>query len=295
MKNILLLLTLVSSHLFAQDLKKTAQYHFNNQEWDAAAKDYKRYLKKNENDSSAWYKLANSYVNLKQYEAAISSFEKAQETNFSINFVSYSLSKMYAVMNNELKMLEALNLGAKNGLPIYARLHNDKEFDSYRESDGFKEVLEKIKLNAYPCLTASNYRHFDFWLGEWDVYVNGNKVGENVITEAQGGCALHENYTTGGNYAGQSINYYDPIGKKWHQHWVGSSGDVYNYLETKREEGLLQFESNFMGPNGQISLSRLTIKLNENGTVRQLFESSTNQGKTWSSTFDGMYKKMNNN
>ncbi len=170
-------------------------------------------------------------------------------------------------------------------------MKNDKEFSAYSETDGFKEVLEKVKNNAYPCLTGKDYRHFDFWLGEWDVYANGRKVGDNSITMAQGGCAIHENYVTAGNYAGQSINYYDPIAKKWHQHWVGSGGDVYNYLETKREEGLLQFESDFMGANGQISLSRLTFTLNEDGTVRQLFEASTDEGKTWTIGFDGLYKK----
>ena len=120
------------------------------------------------------------------------------------------------------------------------------------------------------------------------------KVGDNSITMAVGGCAIHENYTTQGNYAGQSINFYDPIDKKWHQHWVGSGGDVYNYLETKREEGLLQFESKFMGSQGAISFSRLTFTLNEDGSVRQLFESSTDEGKTWNSAFDGLYKKKGN-
>ncbi|MEM1409036.1 MAG: hypothetical protein AAGG59_19785, partial [Bacteroidota bacterium] len=154
--------------------------------------------------------------------------------------------------------------------------------------------LDKIKGNAYPCLSASDYRHFDFWLGTWDVFASGRKAGVNVISMAEGGCAIHENYTTAGNYSGQSINYYDPIDEKWHQHWVGSGGDVYNYLETKRDTGMLQFESKFMGPGGQIGLSRLTFTLNDDGTVRQLFESSVDDGKTWSTAFDGLYKKQNN-
>ena len=146
--------------------------------------------------------------------------------------------------------------------------------------------------NPYPCEDDTKYRHFDFWIGEWDVFVNDAKVGENSITKAVGGCAIHESYTTQGGYAGQSINFYDPIDKKWHQHWVGSGQDVYNYLEVDKKEGMLQFESPFWNPqNEQITISRLTFTLNKDGSVRQLFETSTDDGKTWAAGFDGLYKR----
>ena len=286
-----LALSVMTFVVLSQDLKKSAQEHFNNEEWAEAIKDYKKYLKKNKSDSSVWYALAGTYAKAEQFGEAIESFEKAKETNFSILFVAYSMAKVYAKTKNEGKMLAALNEGADNGLPIYTRMKSEPDFEAYKSSNGFGEVLEKVKNNAYPCLSSENDRHFDFWLGEWDVYANGRKVGDNSITKAKGGCAIHENYITAGNYAGQSINYYDPIDKKWHQHWVGSGGDVYNYLETKRSEGMLQFESKFMGANGQISLSKLTFTLNEDGTVRQLFEGSTDGGKTWTPAFDGLYKK----
>ncbi len=153
-------------------------------------------------------------------------------------------------------------------------------------------VAQNSNSNPYPCENDPKYRHFDFWLGEWDVFVNGNKVGDNSITKAVGGCAIHESYTTQQGYAGQSINFYDPIDKKWHQHWVGSGQDVYNYLEVDKSEGMLQFESPFWNPqNGQVSISRLTFTLNEDGSVRQLFQTSTDEGKTWTAGFDGLYKK----
>jgi tetratricopeptide (TPR) repeat protein len=292
MKKILLLLMITAVQLTAQDLKQSGLDKFNKQEWTAAAKDFNKYLKTHDKDSAIWYNLGKTYFNMEKFEEAIASYTMAKETNFAANFISYAMGKTYARMANESLMLAALKEGAENGLPIYTRLINDVEFEAYRNSVEFQHILEQVKSNAYPCLSKDDYRHFDFWLGDWDVFVNGNKVGENRITMAQGGCAIHENYTTAGNYAGQSINYFDPIAKKWHQHWVGSGGDVYNYLETKKEDGLLQFESDFMGPSGQISLSRLTFSRNADGSVRQLFESSTDDGKTWSSAFDGLYKKM---
>ena len=123
------------------------------------------------------------------------------------------------------------------------------------------------------------------------MYAGGQKGGENSITMTKGGCVIHENYVTSGNYAGQSINFHGPIDNLWHQHWVGSSGNTYNYLETKRNKGLLQFESEFMNPGGSITRSRLTFRLNDDGTVRQLFEGSSDGGNTWTSAFDGLYKR----
>lgn len=289
--NALILFLFITTQAFTQDLKETALKHFTNQEWEDASSTYLKYLKRNNGDSLDWYNLALSNSRLAKHEKAIEYFNEAKKRNFPPIFISFGISKSYAGLREEDKMIATLNDAASNGLNALTLLKTDPAFTDYLDTPAFIEVLKKVEQNAYPCLGNANYRHFDFWLGEWDVMVNGRKVGDNSITMAKGGCAVHENYKTAGNYAGQSINFYDPIDKKWHQHWVGSSGDVYNYLETKREPGLLQFESKFMRPSGNISLSRLTFTLNNDGTVRQLFEGSTDDGKTWTPSFDGLYKK----
>ena len=41
-----------------------------------------------------------------------------------------------------------------------------------------------------PCV-ASEYRQFDFWIGDWDVTVlNGKAAGTNLIKPILGGCVL---------------------------------------------------------------------------------------------------------
>lgn len=292
MKKILfLLLSTIYIQGISQSLVENANTKFGNQDWEGAVKDYTKYLKKNKSDSSAWYSLAMSYKNLENYDKAIESFKIARQTNFNQYFVDFNLSKVYALQDDTKNMYLTLTKTAENGFPAYSRLKNDVEFADYKQDEQFKSILDQVELNAYPCLSGDNTRHFDFWIGEWEVFVNGNKVGDNSITRAPGGCAIHESYTTAGNYSGQSINFYSPVDKKWHQHWVGSGGDVYNYIETKKEEGMLQFVSEFMNAQGTISLSRLTFTLNDDGTVRQLFENSTDDGKTWTPGFDGLYKK----
>lgn len=293
MKNILTLLfaCLICLQINGQELKQQADQAFGDERWNDAIMLYTKHLKKNKKDSSAWYSLATSQMNTESYDDALESFGQAKATNFNPHFVNLSIAKIHAVTENSDKLYSSLEEAAEQGLFTFARLEQDAEFDNYRDSEQFQAILKKVELNAYPCLSNPVSRHFDFWIGEWDVFVNGNKVGENYITRAKGGCAIHENYITTRNYAGQSINFYSPVDKKWHQHWVGSSGDVYNYMETKREEGMLQFVSDFMTPQGTVILSRLTLTLNEDGTVRQLFESSTDDGESWSPAFDGLYKR----
>lgn len=277
---------------FSQNLLEGANEKYTNQNWSGAAKDYKKYLKKNDSDSAAWYNLGMCQYNLKEYETAVTSLSAAGERNFNLNFVNIHIAKAWINTGQVENMYQSLEKAAEKGLATYSRLTLDEEFESVRSSDRFQKIVSKVELNAYPCLSDDKARHFDFWLGEWDVFVGDQKVGENSITRAQGGCAIHENYITTRNYAGQSINFYSPVDEKWHQHWVGSSGDVYNYVEIDKNDGMLQFLSDFKNPfNGNLSLSRLTFTLNEDGTVTQLFESSTDGGETWTSAFNGLYKK----
>ncbi|MTI22559.1 tetratricopeptide repeat protein [Fulvivirga sp. RKSG066] len=294
MRNIITILLLFGGfHLMAQST--AGDKHFNNQEWQEAIKAYTKHLKKNSADSAALFKTAQAYLNLNQYEQALEYFQQAESSNYSVNATTLGKAQVYLAQDQNEEALATIVSGANQGASFYMTLKNDPTYDPLRDLSDYQKALSVLETNAYPCLNSEKYRHFDFWLGEWDVLVNGQKVGDNSITRANGGCAIHENYTTGTrNYTGQSINYYDPIDKKWHQHWVGSGGDVFNYLETDRADGMLQFESKFMNQQGRISLSRLTFTLNDDGTVRQFFESSTDEGKTWSPAFDGLYKKKEN-
>ncbi|UII30412.1 tetratricopeptide repeat protein [Fulvivirga ulvae] len=281
---------LMATLSFSQTVKEVADANFTKARYDLASKNYLKYLKENSKDSTAWYNLGISAMNLKEYDEAIDYLKKAQNLNYPFSFTNYSVAKTYALNNENELAIQTLQAGADNGAAAYKKISEEVAFDKIRSMEEYKKAIAKIKLNAYPCLKDEKRRHFDFWLGEWDVYARGQKAGENSITLADGGCVIHESYTTAGNYSGQSMNYYDPIDQKWHQHWVGATGDTYNYIETDKSKGMLQFKSQFMNQQGEISISRMTFTLNEDGTVRQLMESSTDNGITWQIAFDGLYK-----
>ena len=136
-------------------------------------------------------------------------------------------------------------------------------------------------------------RQFDFWVGDWDVTTpEGKPAGTNKIEQVSGGAALLENWqgdpaAGGGN--GKSLNTYNRGKKQWQQFWVGSGGGV---LELAG--GIVDASMVLKGEHevrGQHLLERITWTPRADGSVRQLWDQSTDGGKTWQVVFDGMYRK----
>lgn len=136
--------------------------------------------------------------------------------------------------------------------------------------------------------SSSDHRAFDFWLGEWEVTANGSLAGQNLITSTQGGCILHEHWTGTGGSTGESFNFYDRSTGKWNQLWIDAQGNVLR-LEGGFEEGSLRLAGTTRGRNGGSTLQRLAFIPRSDGSVRQLWESSTDGGVTWVVVFDGRY------
>ena len=133
---------------------------------------------------------------------------------------------------------------------------------------------------ADPPCTSAAHRQFDFWVGTWSVELPTGKVaGTNRITKIENGCALLEEWTGAGGMTGKSLNIYDASRKVWHQTWVDSSGTLLT-LEGRFENDAMRLTSK----TNRITWSRLS-----DGNVRQLWEQTTDGGKTWKVAFDGKY------
>lgn len=142
---------------------------------------------------------------------------------------------------------------------------------------------------AGPC-ESSEYRQFDFWLGDWDVRgPAGRLAGINRIASEYGGCVIHERYDTGGGYRGESLNTFDAGRKVWHQTWVDSSG-LLLLLEGGLRGSQMVLEGEAIDQAGRRTRHRITWTPNDDGSVRQLWESTDDQG-AWVVTFDGRYTR----
>lgn len=134
------------------------------------------------------------------------------------------------------------------------------------------------------------YRLFDFWIGEWDVFAAGKKVGENSIQPILDGCVLQENWQGAQGSKGSSFNYYNPKTQKWHQFWVWRNGTTLPLLTGERKGNQMTLSGVEEQKDGKKLHHRITWTKNDDGTVRQYWENSSD-GKSWKPAFDGIYKK----
>ena len=141
-----------------------------------------------------------------------------------------------------------------------------------------------------PDCSAPVHRQLDFWIGEWDVSIKGQQVGTNVITSEEKGCLVHENWRDARGGTGQSFNFYNRQDGKWHQVWVSSTGAVLD-LAGNYEDGRLLYKGKGRRPDGAEVQHELAFSANADGTVRQHWQVSTDGGKTWTVTWDGLYTR----
>ncbi len=145
-----------------------------------------------------------------------------------------------------------------------------------------------VKPRPVPCV-AAEYRQFDFWIGDWDVFMpDGRLAGSNRIEPVLNGCVLHEHWL-GGNLAGESFNAWDARRKHWHQTWVDAAGSVL-LLEGRFDGSTMTLSDAAVPdkPDGR-AINEIRWTPNADGSVRQHWRTSADGGQTWTSVFDGRY------
>ncbi len=151
---------------------------------------------------------------------------------------------------------------------------------------------------AAPPPPAPVNHDFDFWIGEWVVTTpDGKPAGTSRIERVSGGHGLLENWqgapppggAPGSGGDGKSLNAYNAAKKQWQQFWIGSGGGVLE-LAGGLQEGKMILSADH-AVRGKQTLERITWTPNADGSVRQHWEQSTDAGKTWTTAFDGLYRK----
>jgi hypothetical protein len=136
--------------------------------------------------------------------------------------------------------------------------------------------------------TTAQHRQFDFWVGRWEVTTGKQAAGRNQIDLIHSGCALAEHWTSAaGNFSGSSLNTYDQATERWHQTWVDTSGTLLE-LNGGLEGNRMIMSGARPGPDGTMVTHRITWTPNEDGSVRQVWETSAD-GSDWTAVFDGLY------
>jgi hypothetical protein len=148
---------------------------------------------------------------------------------------------------------------------------------------------EAASSERFPCDANPRAHAFDFWIGDWDVYAGGQLAGTNSIVPILGRCALSENWSSAGGGFGKSYNYYDPGYEHWRQIWISDSGTFIEFTGEARDGGMYFTAETINPADGAVTLHDFNFTVYDNGDVRQLWNTSTDGGETWTTIWDGRY------
>ncbi|MFK7922782.1 MAG: hypothetical protein AB8H47_12535 [Bacteroidia bacterium] len=148
------------------------------------------------------------------------------------------------------------------------------------------------QTKACACCTEA-HQQFHFWVGDWETFdTKGKKLGENHIVLMQDSCIMQENWTSAtAGYTGSSYNYYDAQSKMWHQVWIDNQGQTLNLFGGMLDGNMVLKNDELTGPQGGKYQNRITWTPNEDGSVRQHWETTKDQGQNWQTVFDGIYRR----
>ena len=134
-----------------------------------------------------------------------------------------------------------------------------------------------------PCSAVPDFHRLDFFVGEWSQQnLKGREVGRTRVERIAGGCGLQETTTNPPAYAATAFHYFDPAAATWRQTYLDTRGEPTLWTGKFEGERLVYTREGF----------RSTFTRESDDRVRQLFERSTDGGKTWAVEWEGFYVRV---
>ncbi|MEO8573969.1 MAG: hypothetical protein ABI481_08360 [Pyrinomonadaceae bacterium] len=270
------------------EMRSAANDAYQKQDWSSSAARYEKIVAVESKNAGAHYRLGVSLLNLGRTNEAQSQLEAAMSISPNAIF-GLALARCYAKIGSKDKMYEVFEKSLALGGISGASLTDEKDFAAVKAEPKFIEYVKKLDAVANPCRSRPEFRQFDFWIGEWAPQTaQGVTVGTSSIQLILGECIIFENWNTPVS-SGKSFNLFDTRDSKWHQTWVDAQGNMTQYVGGIQDGKMVLVSDSAL--NGKRSLARMTFSKSPDGNVRQLGESSTDDGKTWATTFDFIYVK----
>jgi hypothetical protein len=104
-------------------------------------------------------------------------------------------------------------------------------------------------------------------------------------------CVIHEEWMGAGGGKGESFNIWSRADRMWHQSWVSDAG-VLLLLTGELKDGAMVLEGDSK-QGGETVKNRITWSRvdDDPDRVRQHWTISKDGGATWTTAFDGIYKR----
>lgn len=268
------------------EIRAAANEAYQKQDWNAAVSAYEKIVLVEDKNAGARYRLGMSLLALKRNEDAIKNLEAAMSISPNPVF-ALALARGYARTGNTAKMYEVLEKSLTLGGIAPESLTNEADFAAVKSDPKFVAFVDRSDKTVNPCKARPEFRQFDFWIGEWlPRNVQGVTVGTSSIQLILGSCIIFENWSTPVS-SGKSFNVFVVRDGKWHQTWVDDKGLITHYVG-RLVDGKMVLDSESI-VNGRKTIARMSFSKLPNGDVRQHGENSSDEGKTWTTTFDFTY------
>lgn len=272
-----------------------AEVAYTAKDWNRAAELYARLSAADSKAPRYWYRLGVARQSLGQREQALTAFTKALETGAPAATVRYNLACVHASMGDKEAAFRELAEAVKQGFNQPEQLTADSDLAALRSDARFAPLVENARHNEAPCKYTTEFRQFDFWVGEWKVTSTQNKTpaGDSRIELILGNCVVLENWTSAGNigYTGKSYNTYNASLKRWEQFWVDNSAGMIHF-HGGLQDGVMDYWTDDI-PQADGTVLRRHLQFFNQGPnqVRQFSQGSKDGGKTWYVEYDLTYTR----
>jgi hypothetical protein len=141
----------------------------------------------------------------------------------------------------------------------------------------------------YPC---RNVHTFDFWVGIFDAtpwnQPTAPSKGQLHNTREYDGCVIVERWTSVNGSAGMSMSFYDINRHLWRMVWNDDSNQS-NDLEGSYSDGAMRFQGWVLDSTGKRLLTSNVLQNVAPDTIRHIYSTSADNGKTWIVKSDGRF------
>lgn len=290
--SMLSLLHLAAAVIVAQSSPVADQLYLS-RDYAHAASAYRTIVQAEPQNAQAWYRLGVSLQQTGVPDEAMIDYQRALSLGFDAFSVYYRMATLEVGRNHASAAVADLDKAAGARFSSPQTFADDEALKPLVGTPEFTAFLARADASFYPCKHDARYRALDFWVGDWDVWLpdGSRQLGSSHVGLDMHDCVVVENWTGSIGGTGKSFSEFDIRSGKWIQHWVDSFGASTDYQGTIVGSSV-QMIANTPSKKDPHGLTRLTFSPMPDGIVRQLFETSSDGGKTWLQTFDGRYRKV---
>ena len=139
---------------------------------------------------------------------------------------------------------------------------------------------------------TTGFKQVNFLVGNWIVSTpDGTVIGHDSFIHALGDCGFYEYWRdAAGNHRAFSILAYQPGANSWHLNWLDDSGMTANFDGSPTKLVPLALDGvDYMEDHQR--MHHLTWTVLPNGSIEKIWKSSSDDGRHWAITFDGIYRR----